>query len=161
MSQMPTVRRATPADAPALVDLRIAMLSSFFDEVPSGEWRELCRETFVERLVEGSREFAAFVVDGADGVPVASGVGWIERHLPSPRNPHGRRGHIASMSTLPAHRGQGYATAILAALLEWMQSVGVTRVELRASAMGEPIYRSMGFTDVSEPTLLWTARPRP
>lgn len=161
MRPMPAARRATPADAAALVELRVAMLASFFDEVPGGEWRELCRAMFEERLASDSTDFAAFVADGPAGVPVSAGVGWVEQHLPSPRNPHGRRGHIASMSTLPEHRGQGYARAVVAALLDWMESLGVTRVELRASTMGEPLYRSLGFKETTEPTLVWTAPRRP
>ena len=161
MSWMPEARRATPADARALVELRVAMLSSFFDEVPGGEWREMCRAMFEERLADESGDFAAFVVDGPAGVPVSSGVGWVQQHLPSPRNQHGRRGHIASMSTLPEHRGHGCATAILSAMLAWMESLGVTRVELRASVMGEPVYRALGFEVTAEPTLVWTAPRRP
>lgn len=153
-------RRATPEDATALMQLRMAMLSNFFDEVHAGDWRERCEAMLAERLAV-DEDFAAFVVDGPDGVPVSSGVGWIVQHLPSPHNPHGRRGHISTMSTLPEFRGRGYARAIVAALLDWMAAQGVTRVELRASSMGEPLYRSLGFTDVSEPTLLWLAPPRP
>jgi GNAT superfamily N-acetyltransferase len=161
MSWTPAARRATPADAAALLELRVAMLSHFFDEVPGGEWRELCRAMLEQRLAETSGDFAAFVVDGPAGVPVSSGVGWIQQHLPSPRNPHGRRGHIASMSTLPEHRGQGCGRAVVTALLDWMASEGVTRVELRASTMGEPLYRSLGFKETAEPTLVWTAPRRP
>src|SRR4051794_41711046 len=98
------VRRAVPADAEELTRLRALMYESFGGDTSGGEWRATCVRTFARRLEEEPEEFVAFVVDAEDGGGpggplVASGVGWIEVHLPGPTNLTGRRGHIASMST--------------------------------------------------------------
>src|SRR4051812_8505014 len=105
-----SVRRAAPvrgaiaAGAAELTRLRALMYESFGGDASGGEWRATCVRTFARRLAEEPEEFVAFVVDadggsGPGGPLVASGVGWVEVHLPGPTNLTGRRGHIASMST--------------------------------------------------------------
>lgn len=140
-----TVRRATPDDVAELVRLRVLMYESWGTDTTTGNWRKYAEEHFRESLVRS--DFAAFVVDGPDGGLLASGIGWVERHLPGPRNETGRRGHIASMSTNADARRQGHGRAIFAALLGWFDELGVTRIDLRATPMGEPLYRSFGFAE--------------
>ena len=149
-------QRAAHDDIPALVELRALMIETIFGDPAEGEWRSSCARVLAERLDDTER-FVAFVVDGPDGVPVSSGVGWVEQHLPGPRTPSGRFGHIASMSTLPGHRRQGHGGAVLQALLDWFGSVDVTRVHLHAAPAGERLYRSAGFVDRTMPALTWSA----
>lgn len=85
MTTPPTVRRATPDDAAALVDLRQLMIESAWRKpVPDNGWRQSCEEMFREKLVPESTEWAAYVVDGPDGVPISSAVGWVQCHPPGP-----------------------------------------------------------------------------
>ena len=143
---MANLRRAGVADAAALVRLRALMLSAMGSDPSADGWARACEEAFVRRLAEPDR-FAAWLVE-VDGSPVASGVGWLEEHLPSPSAPDGRRGHIASMSTDPAHRRQGHAQAVLDALLCWFAGAGVLRVDLRATPDGRAMYERAGFREV-------------
>jgi GNAT superfamily N-acetyltransferase len=153
-----TLRRAGPADIDALVALRVEMERRYNgDRADEPEWQQDCRETLRERF-RRSDDFAAFVVEQDDQV-VSGGVGWVEQHLPGPNNRSGRRGHVGSMCTLPAYRRRGYARAVLTALLEWFTSIGVQRVDLRAAADGEPLYRSVGFSEGLAPTLTLTIGP--
>ena len=160
MTTPPTVRRATPSDAPALVALREAMFVALSDKpLPDNGWRESCAATLREKLQPGSRDHAAFVVDGPNGVPVSGVIGWLNWHPPGPLELTGRSGFIASMSTLPDARGRGYGRAVFAALMAWFEEVGTTRVELLASDFGEPLYQQFGFT-VSESKAMRWVRPR-
>ena len=152
---MGTLRRADVRDVDALVRLRALMLAALGDDLSTPGWEESCRAALVRRLAEPDR-FAAFVVD-VDGLPVAAGVGWLEEHLPSPNQVDGRRGHIASMSTDPAHRRRGHGRAVLQGLLGWFADLQVARIDLRATAEGEPLYRSAGFRVLAGPTMAWTA----
>lgn len=146
-SRLPA-RRATIADAPELTRLRRLMLLAMGTD-PAGfdpAWEETAVAHFRNRLSEPDR-FAAFVVDAPDRDGLAaSAVGWIDRHLPSPGNPSGEVGYIASMSTDPRWRRRGHARAGLLALLGWMRERGLVVAELHATADGEPLYRSLGFT---------------
>jgi hypothetical protein len=49
---------------------------------------------------------------------------------------------------LPTPRLRG---AALAALLHWMRSTGIGRIDLHASPDGDVLYRSVGFTDPQRP----------
>lgn len=152
---MGTLRRADERDADALVALRAHMHRAMGADPTVPGWAEACRAALVRRLAEPER-FAAFVVD-VDGAAVSGGVGWVEEHLPSPRQLDGRRGHIASMSTDPAHRRTGHGREVLHALLGWFAELGVGRIDLRATPDGRPMYEAVGFRVLSGPTMAWTA----
>jgi GNAT superfamily N-acetyltransferase len=97
----------------------------------------------------------AFVVDGPDGGVVAGGVGTVAQRVPGPGNLSGRHGFVQSMATDPGHRGLGLGRAVFTALLDWFRAEGIGAVDLHASADGEALYRSFGFTDAKHPELRW------
>jgi GNAT superfamily N-acetyltransferase len=148
------VRRANPEDADELTRLRVLMFADMGHQGhPMDErWRERNVEHFRARLLD-SESFAAFVVDKPDGGLAACAVGWLNPHLVGLRDLSGRTGYIANMSTDAVYRRRGYGRATLVALLEWMRSTRVGRVNLHASADAEKLYRSLGFTDPQEPAL--------
>ena len=152
---MGDLRRATVADAADLTRLRGHMLAAMGNDPAVPGWAQACEAAFVRRLAEPDR-FAAWLVE-VDGTPVSSGVGWLEEHLPSPGCFDGRRGHVASMSTDPAHRRQGHARRVLAALMEWFAERDVPRVDLRATGAGRPLYEDTGFRELGGATMAWTA----
>jgi GNAT superfamily N-acetyltransferase len=150
-----TLRRADVRDVDALVRLRGLMLQAMGDDLSTPGWEDACRQALVRRLAEPDR-FVAFVVD-VDGAPISAGVGWLEEHLPSPNQLDGRRGHVASMSTDPAHRRRGHGRAVLQALLGWFGELQVGRIDLRATPDGQPLYLSAGFRVLAGTTMAWTA----
>ena len=155
---MANLRRAGVADAADLVRLRAVMLSEMGSDSSAPGWARACEAAFARRLAEPDG-FAAWVVD-VDGSAVASGVGWLEEHLPSPSAPDGRRGHVASMSTEPGHRRQGHGRAVLDALLGWFAKAGVARVDLRATPDGRALYERAGFRQLGGAALSWTPSRR-
>ena len=145
-------RPAGPDDADELVRLRAVMLNAVNPGDGSDEWRSYARERLVQRL--GSSSLAAFVVDRPGGPGLAACVvGVIEERLGGPGNPSGRSGYVFSVATDPDMRRRGYARACLVALLDWFREQGVRKVDLRASAEGEPLYRSLGFVRTPEPVM--------
>ena len=159
MTSVPTVRRADPEDAAALVDLRAAMIESVNGtSVSDNGWRQTCEQMLCDKLMADSQEWAAYVVDGADGVPVSCVVGWVLEHLPGPRNITSHRGYVASMSTAPEARGKGYGRAVFAALMAWFDAVGIDEVSLLASDMGAPLYAEFGFTVSGPKAMVWLRR---
>jgi GNAT superfamily N-acetyltransferase len=143
------LRRAESVDAADLVRLRAQMLTDMGRSAgdDADPWRASAEDWFADRLVR-EREFAAFVVDDpGDGV-VACSAGICDFHAPGPGNLTGVRGHVFNMSTLPAHRGRGYARACLGALLDWFRDETEARViNLNATPDGIALYRSVGFTE--------------
>jgi GNAT superfamily N-acetyltransferase len=146
------VRRATVADLDELVRLRAMMLAAL-GAAEEATWPAAAREFLADGLVAGT--LAAVVADdpGTPGRLVAGGVGLVLHRIPGPASPDGRIGHIASMATEPAWRGRGLATAVVEGLLAWFAEIGVRRVTLHASPMGEAIYRSRGFVEGPNPEL--------
>jgi GNAT superfamily N-acetyltransferase len=151
------LRRAEPADAGDLTRLRALMITAMGGDPTVPGWAAACESAFARRLAEPDR-FAAWLVE-VDGRPVSSGVGWLEEHMPSPGCFDGRRGHVASMSTEPAHQRRGHARLVLTALMDWFASLEVPRVDLRATADGRPLYEAMGFRELGGATMAWTASP--
>ena len=158
---MVDVRRAAPADAAELMVLRGVMLGAMAGEPPlSGDWQRIGASQLRPRLVAGSREFAAFVVDSDDGDGLAAcAVGQVDQRLPGPGNPTGSRGYVYNVVTAARHRRRGYSRACMEALLAWFASVGVTTVDLRASTDGEPLYASLGFRPTPNPTMRLSRPP--
>ena len=116
------------------------------------DWQRRNVAHFRRRLAE-TDVFAAYVVDRPGGGLAACAVGWLNEHLIGTANQVGRVGYIANMSTDPAYRRRGYGRAALVALLAWLRSTGITTVDLHATPDGEALYRSLGFTDPTDPAL--------
>ena len=153
---MTNLRRATVDDAADLTRLRGFMIAAMGGDPATPGWAAACEQALVRRLAQPD-VFAAWLVE-VDGRPVSSGVGWLEEHLPSPGTFDGRRGHVASMSTDPAHRRRGYGRLVLTALMEWFVALEVPRVDLRATEDGRPLYEDVGFRELAGATMAWTAR---
>ncbi len=150
---MANLRRATPADAAALTALR-GLMHEAMGTSPTPEWAGVCEAALARRL--GTETFVGFVVEDG-GEVVSGGVGWLEEHLPSPFQLDPRRGHIASMSTVPSARRQGHGRAVLRALVEWFSAQGVPRIDLRATPDGQPLYEEFGFRALGGATMAWSA----
>jgi ribosomal protein S18 acetylase RimI-like enzyme len=144
-----------PGDAAALTALRGHLHAAMGNDPQAPGWAQAAEAAFARRLASDPG-FAAFAVED-DGALVAGGVGWVVEHLPAPGQLDGRRGHISSMSTHPAHRRRGHARAVATALLGWFRAAGVPRVDLRATPDGLPLYLSLGFREVTGTTLTWVS----
>ena len=84
----------------------------------------------------------------------ASAIGWLNDHLIGTANPTGRVGYIANISTDQQWRRRGCARATLTALLEWFGSNGIRTVNLHATSEGMDLYRSMGFIESQERSMI-------
>lgn len=167
---MSPARRAIPEDADELVRLRQVMLDSLSrlpaggevlagGEVPAaGDWREAAAEYLRKNLADPDADLTAFVVErpGRPGELAACAVGTIEYRLGGPGNPSGRTGYVFSVATDPDQRRRGHSRACMEALLEWFRERGVRRVDLRASAEGEPLYATLGFVRTPDPAMRLT-----
>jgi GNAT superfamily N-acetyltransferase len=148
-----TARQARPEDAAELVRLRAVMLKSFdrggaWDD----DWREPARQILLRQLAEPEPVLTAFVVDKAQGL-AACAVGTIEQRLGGPGDRAGRMGYVFSVVTDPGERRRGHSRACVTALLAWFRGRGIHRVDLRASADGEPLYESLGFRRTPDPAM--------
>ena len=140
------VRRGTPADVAALVDLRAEMFEAMGVDASDESWRRAACEWFEMRLDDP--DFGIFVVEEG-GAVMASAVGAIRDAAPSPSCPAGRDVLINNVCTAPAYRGRGHGSAAFDAVLTWARRTGVQRAELMATEGGRSIYERAGFVEIS------------
>jgi len=139
-------RAAAPHDAAELVRLRALMFESMGLDTDASVWRGQARSHLAEHLDCGL--VLGAVVDAPDGSGLAaSGLAELSVRIPSPANPSGRSAYLSSFSTDARWRRRGMARAVLSHVLGQLHDLGVTRVELHATPDGEPLYRSLGFTE--------------
>jgi RimJ/RimL family protein N-acetyltransferase len=136
------VRRATPGDAAALVDLG--------DEVSSeperwliteGGWRSVGDERRYLRATRRSPDAAVFVAEADSGI-----VG----RLSLARDTHPASQHVADLGLMVAesHRRRGIGRALLERAVEWAQEGGIEKLELHVFPHNEPairLYEEFGF----------------
>ncbi|WP_447829292.1 GNAT family N-acetyltransferase [Aeromonas salmonicida] len=146
------IRQADMADIPALVSLRMEL----FCEV--GELAEPLADLDLWQAT--SAYFSAGQADGSarswvaevEGEVVASGTLALFVRPPYPGNLSGREAYLLNMYTLPAHRKQGMASALLDAMVVHASAEQLGKVWLHASDQGRPLYERMGF--VANPAYL-------
>jgi GNAT superfamily N-acetyltransferase len=140
----PFVRAAGIGDIDAVLRLRQLMLDAMGEPSGSGPWLDTVAEDLRERLPD-DLDLRVYVVD-VEGEVAACAVGLIHRTLASPRRPDGAQGYLFNVATDPAHRGKGYATAVVTALVDWFRERGVERIDLDSTPEAALIYERLGFT---------------
>jgi len=91
-----------------------------------------------------------------EGRVVATSGLMLYRRPPTVGNLSGREGFLTNMYTMPAWRGRGLATALLAEVLAFVKNTGVHRIRLHATEAGRPVYLKAGFTSkTSAMELAW------
>jgi ribosomal protein S18 acetylase RimI-like enzyme len=152
---MSLVRRATPEDAREVLRLRQVMIDSMAATAGPTEWQAESLPTLRGRLAEPDGDFAAFVVDHPQrpGALAALVVGTLEYRIGRSGNPRGLIGYVFSVATDPDARRRGYARACMAQLLAWFRERGAGHVMLTASADAESLYKSLGFTRDTDPSM--------
>ncbi|MFI7575357.1 GNAT family N-acetyltransferase [Micromonospora sp. NPDC049497] len=153
---MGEARRATAADAAELVRLRGVFLGEIAVRGSAADgWQRAAFETLRTRLAAPDPTMVAFVVNRTDrpGALAASAVGAVDCRLGGPDDPTSERGYVFNVVTEPDQRRRGYARLCMAALLTWYGDRGIRTVDLRTSAGGEPLYRSLGFVRTTSPAM--------
>jgi GNAT superfamily N-acetyltransferase len=143
-SSGPVARLATAGDAPEVVRLACVMFRSMGVADPGDEWRDAAVQHFAAR-VTGDAIGAVVDHPAMRGRVVASGAVTISTRLPTPPNPTGAYAYIQWIATDAEFRGQGCARAVMTTLLDWLDRRDIPSLELHATAMGEPLYRALGF----------------
>jgi RimJ/RimL family protein N-acetyltransferase len=136
------VRRATPADASAALDLWREVIAEGrwvrSDDVaqPVRAWRRRIRRTSVD-----------------DGVELVATAGArVIGHLGASRERHPATRHVATLAVVVAEpeRGRGVGAALLVAAIRWAREVGVQKLVLSvypSNRRAIALYRRFGFVE--------------
>jgi len=148
---MPTLRRATVADASLITQHRHIMFvdNNFADE---GRFAKMdaAFEPWVRQHLADGTYVGLFLEDEATH-QVLAGAGIFFMEFP----PHWmhlepRRAYLLNFYTAPEARGHGYAKLLLKASVDLCRDQNVEVVSLHASPFGRPIYEKFGFTASTE-----------
>ena len=138
-------RAAPPAD------LRRSPVRVEVADTPDDRWLDVCAAGGMSMfsrhraasvaVLDRIRTPAVYVTATLDGAPVGAGRGVAD----------GAWFGVYSMATLPAARGRGAATAVIAALAGWAAGAGASRAFLQVeqqSTAARRIYAALGFLPV-------------
>jgi len=135
------IRECDAADAVQVARLRADFLTELGHPLPA-DFAAHVQAWLAQALGTPRVRVWAAEIDGSIAGIVA--VNPFER-IPNGRNPMGRGWYLLNVYTLPAYRGRGIASRLLAAVNEAAAAAGVPSLELRATDEGRPLYERFGF----------------
>ncbi len=152
METAPEYVSAGPESIDELVEMRMEFLLGIGKRYDDVEAVRRATRAYVE---EGFRAgtYAGFLCK-AGGENVST-LGFLTYELPPLWNAEPRFvAHVLNMYTRPERRGRGYARGLLAYAISWARERRYDRVALNAMPAGEPLYRSLGFTEYEDEALV-------
>lgn len=140
-----SIRALTLNDLELLIRLRLDYFRQD-DDPPTEEMentlKEQLRVYYTKHLPLG--DFLALVAEVQGEVAATAFLIMGERPA-NPAFPTGKTGTVFNVLTYPAHRRKGYASRLIAELMEQAAVRGVTYVDLLATQDGKPVYEKLGF----------------
>lgn len=143
--------RANINDIPALTAMRLAYIKEDSGELPDGRMSEIAGNLpgyFEKHLEKEVFAFVCRVEDHRAGLTVAGCcMLYISEKPPGASFPTGKTGTVLNVYTLPDFRKKGIARRLMEDLMSFARKCGLDYVELKATEMGWPLYKSLGFED--------------
>jgi GNAT superfamily N-acetyltransferase len=136
------IRKANPDDHADLARLRVIMLEQVIGGPVPKEDIE-----FIEHFFENwdYKDPLCLVAEEQGEVLGCIAVSFY-RLFPGTRNPSGLLAVIHNLAVYEEKRGLGIGKALFTYVLRECRERGVGRISLNATAMGQPIYESLGFS---------------
>lgn len=151
---MPTLRRATLADAALITQQRHTMFADN-DLATDADYAAMDTNFLpwvTERLADN--RYVGLFMEEDGKVLAACGIFYMD-FPPHFLDPQPCRAYLLNFYTCPEDRGHGYANVLLTAAVADCRERGVEVVTLHASRFGKPIYEKFGFKHHNE----WALRP--
>ena len=141
-----TVEKAGTEDVEALVKMRLNFLTEENGSLDAQDLATIRRELPGYFQAHLDKDLFVYVI--RDGQTIASCAFLLIVEKPmSPAFINGRTGIVLNVYTCPAYRRRGCARRIMEALLSEAKRMEISVIELKATADGYPLYRSVGFLE--------------
>ena len=134
--------KTTKEDIEILMKIRLEMLREVNNLPDSYEYDK----AFIDesrRYFEEGNQTTVLAMEGDEVVGCASlSYIWI---MPTFSHLAGKRAHLMNVYTKPDYRRKGISKRMVEMLIGEAKEKGVTEISLDATAMGRPLYESLGF----------------
>ena len=140
------VEKAGTEDVEALVEMRLSYLIEDNGCLDARDLAAIKRDLPAYFQVHLGRDLFVYVIRDGQSIVSCAFLLIVEKPM-SPAFINGRTGIVLNVYTCPAYRRRGYARTIMEALLSEAKKMEISAVELKATADGYPLYRSVGFED--------------
>ncbi|HEX9037770.1 MAG TPA: GNAT family N-acetyltransferase [Ktedonobacterales bacterium] len=139
-----TYRIATVNDLDAVGALRWAMETERHPEQAGDHaaYIAVVNASIRDEFARGS-QIAFLAESGGDVIACALLIWWAM--IPTLLESHRARGYVSTVYTIPDYRRRGIARQLMTNLMTHARELGVSRLILRASEMGRPLYLDLGF----------------
>ena len=143
------IRQATIQDLDLLMQWRMEVLHEVFAIPPEQavtELEEENRQYYQRELLRGGH-IACFACMGEE--IVGCGGMCLYSEMPSPDNPNGKCAYLMNIYAQPQFRRHGVGDAVVRWLIGQAEQRGISKIYLETSEDGRPLYREIGFSDLS------------
>jgi len=146
---MPSIRRATVADAALITSHRHRMFADnkFASEDRFAAMDAAFHPWVLERLA--NNRYIGLLLEEEGEILASAGIYFLD-FPPHWMHLEPRRAYLLNFYTAPEARGRGYAKMLVQAGLDECTAQNIGVVTLHASAFGRPIYEQFGFKSSTE-----------
>ena len=144
---MVELKIATKDDIEQMMSIRLEMLKVVNNLPEDYEYSDELKKESRDYFLNGDH-ITVLAMDG-DSVTGCASMSFI-RIMPTFGHPTGKRAHLMNVYTRREYRHQGIARKMVELLIEETWERGATEISLDATALGRPLYESLGFTDSTE-----------
>ena len=141
------IRIATKEDIECLMRIRLEMLKVVNNLPENYEHSDEVINESHDYFLNGD-QMTVLASDGDKVIGCASMS--FFRIMPTFSHPKGKRAHLMNVYTRSEYRRQGIARKMVEMLIEKTWEKGATEISLDATALGRPLYESIGFADSTE-----------
>lgn len=144
-----SIRIANELDAGVIASLRVRLLDEASGPLPDNIKAALltANESVLSEGLQNGTLISVLAFDGDTEVPIGTGSITLYSVLPGIKLPKGKQGYLQNMYVAPEYRRRGVGKHLLSILVEEATKRGHTRITLHATAWGDPLFRSFGFTE--------------
>lgn len=136
-------------DLDLCIDLRIAfqiLMGGPLEPALEDRLRRTNREYLERGFADGS---VVAMLARVDGALAGCAMLQMQTMIPNRPCPTGRTGLVLNLHVFDDHRRMGVGTALMRAMELEGRARALDRLELKASEMGEPLYRMLGWRDAT------------
>ena len=145
-----TIRAASAADIPHVVDHRERMFREMGTVCDYAAMADACTRWYIEALPAGT--YRGWMAE-TDGRVIGGGGLIVTPWSPGPSRFDPRMAWVYNVFVEPAHRGRGVARRLMEAMHAWCLEHRIERLALNATEAGARVYRTQGYSVVPDPMM--------